>query len=88
MEIKGIYVEWVDAKQSSSGWRSFEDVEEFINEPCIVKQIGFIYRQTNDKLVLIDSIVGIEGDLDYGSVHVIPAPWIVKIVELPISIEI
>lgn len=51
-----VYVEWVDIIATDGGWRTEEDLEDWIqNEPCTVYQTGFLYKETRDYIVIIDS---------------------------------
>jgi len=51
-----VYVEWIDIIATDGGWRTEEELNEWIEtEPDTVKQVGFIYKETDQYIVLIDS---------------------------------
>lgn len=51
-----VYVEWIDIVATDGGWHSTDELEDWIqNEECVVRQVGFLYRQTDDYIVLVDS---------------------------------
>lgn len=53
---KIVYVEWVDIVSTDGGWHTTEELDVWIeSEPNIVHQIGFVYADTKDYLVLVDS---------------------------------
>ena len=53
-----VYVKWVDIIATDSGWHTKEEIEEWeISEPDTVTQTGFIYKETKDYVILIDSYI-------------------------------
>lgn len=75
-----VYVEWIDIVATDGGWHSAEELDEWIDtEPNVVHQIGFLYKETPEYVVLIDSYF--TGDLKGYAVK-IPKGCIVKIVRL------
>ena len=63
-----IYCEWKDAC-AYSGW----DSEENYNL-CLIKSVGFLVKETKEKIVLAVS----KSDGEFNAVMVIPKAWIVK----------
>ena len=50
------YVEWVDIVATDGGWRSLDELNDWIaNENSTVHQVGFLYAITEDYVVLVDS---------------------------------
>lgn len=51
-----VYVEWTDIVATDTGWRSREDLDSWIEgEEGLVHQTGFIYKETDTYIVLVDS---------------------------------
>jgi hypothetical protein len=77
--MKRVEVTWVDIR-SSDGWHSLNKLETFITEKVIVRQIGYLFEQDDDQIVLLDSYFD---DLSlYGGVHTIPKGCIQSIKDL------
>lgn len=75
-----VYVEWVDIIATDGGWHSVEELDEWIaTESDTVHQVGFLYKETKEYIVLIDSYF--TGDLKGYAVK-IPKGCIVKITRL------
>lgn len=73
-----VYVEWVDIASTDSGWHTTYEVDEWlVEEANVVHQVGFLYRENEHFLVLIDSYFD-ENIL--GTVTKIPKGCILKIV--------
>jgi len=57
-QLDRVYIEWIDIIATDSGWHSDEEIEEWLRtEGDTVKQMGFIYRQTDSHLILLDSYI-------------------------------
>jgi len=53
-----VYIKWVDIIATDSGWHTREELEEWeLNEPDTVTQVGFLYKETKDYVILIDSYI-------------------------------
>jgi hypothetical protein len=75
-----VIVKWRDIT-SQDGWHSANKLDNFIIEDDnLVVQIGFLYEEDEDKIVLLDSYFE-KKDL-YGGVHKIPRGCIVSIQKL------
>jgi hypothetical protein len=77
--VKIVEVIWIDIR-SDSGWRTLNQLETFITSKNPVRQVGYLYEQDDDQIVLLDSYFQ-EKDL-YGGVHTIPRGCIVEIKEI------
>lgn len=76
-QLDKVYIEWIDIIATDSGWHSDEEIEEWLRTECdTVKQVGFIYRQTNSHLILLDSYIN---DTFVGTAIKIPKCNIVKL---------
>lgn len=78
--LQKVYVEWIDIVATDGGWHSEADLEDWIqNEPCTVYQVGFLYKETPEYIVLVDSYF--TSDLKGYAVK-IPRGCIVRITKL------
>jgi hypothetical protein len=78
--MKRVEVKWVDIIHEG-GWHTQDQIDEFINErSMIVNQIGYLYEQDDDYLILLDSYF--EDKQQFGTIHVIPKGCIKQITEL------
>jgi hypothetical protein len=78
--MKRVEVKWVDIIHEG-GWHTQDQIDEFINErSMIVHQIGYLYEQDDDYLILLDSYF--EDKQQFGTIHVIPKGCIKQITEL------
>ena len=60
-QLKKVLVTWVDVIATDSGWHSSEELEEWIEtEPCVVSQIGFLYKNEKTYIVLVDSFFTVD----------------------------
>ena len=74
-----IYVEWVDIVATDSGWHTAEEIDEWLElEPNVVYQTGFLYKENEHYLVLIDSYFD---ENVIGTVTKIPKGCVIKIVK-------
>ncbi len=54
--FKQVSIKWIDIIQMDSGWHTSQEIEDWINnEPDTVIQSGFIYKETETHIILIDS---------------------------------
>ncbi len=49
-------ITWIDAFTLPKGWLSSEEVEERMETPESIETVGFFYCQTNDYILLTQSI--------------------------------
>lgn len=55
---KMVYVEWIDIVATDSGWHTEDELNEWIeSEPNKVHQTGFVFKETDEYIVLIDSFM-------------------------------
>lgn len=77
-EMKLIYLEWEDATSESS-WHSEHEVEQFVDSSNLVKQVGWIYKENKEFLVLAGRMIDwSNNDPGYGQLQKIPKTWIRK----------
>ena len=72
--MKPVEVIWTDIEYRG-GWNSQKKMDKFITEAKnrTVHQVGFLYEDDEEQIVLVDSIAGDE----FGTIHVIPR-WCIK----------
>jgi hypothetical protein len=77
-----VLVVWQDISQSDVNWRSVDDALEWADsDNSIVRQVGFQLDNTEDHIVITESIVN-DAEL-VGSVTKIPKPTVIEIIEIP-----
>ena len=89
-QYKLIYIEWCDASQTSNDWDSLDEIIRWADEESwIVKQTGFVLKETKEYLLLTSQICNISDDADckIGGAIKIPATWIIKRIDLTTSIN-
>jgi hypothetical protein len=74
--MKRVEVTWIDIR-SDDGWRTLNKLEKFITGNNRVKQLGYLYEESEEQIVLLDSYF--EDNELYGGVHTIPKGCIVEI---------
>ena len=75
-----VYVEWVDIIATDGGWHSVDELDQWLaTESDTVYQVGFLYKETKDYIVVIDSYFS--ADLKGYAVK-IPRGCIIKIEKL------
>jgi len=76
IHYKKVYIEWVDIIQMEAGWHSLEEIEEWDKiEPDTVRQSGFLYKETKDYIIIIDSYLT---ETHMGTATKIPKGTIIK----------
>lgn len=80
--MKKVEVIWRDITYKSTGWSHTNEVDDFIKDTNenTVYQLGYVYRETEDLLVLVDSFF--LDDKNYGTVHKIPKGCIISVTVL------
>lgn len=80
-KLKLVYIEWNDAFSSGS-WHNKTELNKFANDVCLIKQIGWLYKETKTHIVLISRISFYipddEKGTEYGQLQNIPKTWIKK----------
>lgn len=73
--MKIVEITWVDI-EFSGGWHDQDEADNFIteNKNRKITQIGYLYEEDENQLVLIDSFTGDA----YGTIHVFPKGCIEK----------
>ena len=82
---KLIYIEWADTVSSGSDWVEKENLNEWIdNTEWIIKQCGFVIKETSKYLLLAGYIKPEDDftDIQYGHLQKIPKTWIRKRIDL------
>jgi hypothetical protein len=76
-----VLVRWVDIT-TQSGWITQDEADDFVsnNEGDIVQQVGFLYEQDDNQIVLLNSFFS-EKDL-LGDLTKIPKGAILQIIKL------
>jgi hypothetical protein len=76
-----VLVRWVDIT-TQSGWITQDEADDFVsnNEGDIVQQVGFLYEQDDNQIVLLNSFFT-EKDL-LGDLTKIPKGAIIQIIKL------
>lgn len=80
--MKIVEVTWTDITYKDSGWHHLNDVDNFIrdDQENVVVQVGFVYREDEKMLYLVDSYF--RDDKTFGTIHKIPKGCIQEIKEL------
>ena len=64
---KILYVEWVDSHApSDASWHNEEEVEEWMKNEFIIKDVGFLLKETKDAVYLVG---GKHDDNDTYQIH-------------------
>lgn len=77
---KLIYIEWEDA-HGRSGWHSEKEMKDYSDgERAIVREIGWIHKETKDFIVLYGRVIWwhSDDDIQYGLLQKIPKTWVRK----------
>ena len=82
-----VYLEWEDAYSVSNEWQTEKEISGILNdESFIVKQTGFVLKETDEFIVLANQLNELSlSDNQYSGLHRIPAGCIRKRVSLTIS---
>ncbi len=77
--MKRVEVIWTDITYREGGWNHSTEVDNFIknNNNNTIHQLGYVYRETPEFLVIVDSYILDEND--FGTIHKIPKGCIVSI---------
>jgi len=80
--MKRVEVVWRDITYKDVGWIHRNDIEDFINDgkENIITQLGYIYRETDQLLILTDSYC--MDERTYGTIHKIPKGCIISVTEI------
>lgn len=74
--MKLVYIEWHDAQDLGQGWKTEEDISSRVQEEFIVKEVGWLYEET-EKYIVIASQKAWQDEL-FGHLTRIPKGWIRK----------
>jgi hypothetical protein len=77
--MKRVEIIWVDIV-SYEGWKDMDELDRFITNHNPVVQIGYLYEEDENQIVLLDSYFQ-EKDT-FGGIHIIPRGCILSITEL------
>jgi hypothetical protein len=77
--MKRVEIIWVDIV-SYDGWKDMDELDRFITNHNPVVQIGYLYEEDENQIVLLDSYFQ-EKDT-FGGIHIIPRGCILSITEL------
>lgn len=82
--MKRVEVIWRDITYKSAGWLHANDVDDFMNNKNenMVMQLGYIYKETDDLVVITDSYFLDDVTPIFGAIHKIPRGTIISITEL------
>lgn len=48
------YIEWIDAcSLKDSGWKGEQELDEFCEEKWLIKEVGFVIKETKDYVCLV-----------------------------------
>lgn len=85
MKYELIYIEWCDATQTAPDWELLEETIRWADEEYwVVKQIGFILKETKEYILLTSQICDISDNnkIKVGGAIKIPTTWIRKRIKL------
>lgn len=78
--MKKVLVTWKDIT-SDDGWHDADSIDKFVSdEENIALQIGFLYEEDENQIVLLDSYF-LNKDL-FGTIHKIPRGCVISVTEL------
>jgi hypothetical protein len=77
--MKRVEVTWIDIR-SEAGWLTQNQLDNFTTKKTPVKQLGYLYEQDEEQIVLLDSYF--EDKELYGGAHTIPKGVIIEIKEI------
>lgn len=77
--MKRVEVRWIDII-SSDGWHDQNKLDKFITQHNPVRQIGYLYEEDENQIVLLDSYF--EDKSTYGGIHTIPKGCIIEMKEI------
>lgn len=60
--MKLVLVKWVDAVTMGHGWRSQDEIAK--TQPTLCQSVGWVLKQTKQKLILVSTIEGDDCDGD------------------------
>lgn len=77
-ELKIVSLKWIDIAESSSNWRTLEELEEFITDTKskICHQVGLLFEEDENQIVLLNSYFP-DDDL-YGTATILPKGCIIE----------
>ena len=74
-----VYLEWCDASSYSENWLQIEDVLLWGEDDCIIRQSGFLIKETKEYILLAMCINPISKDnIKASGLFKIPKTWIKK----------
>ena len=57
-----VYVEWLDSLSlTRSGWKRYEDMQDFAESPFLIRDVGFLFTKTKDYITLVGGETKEEG---------------------------
>ena len=79
--MKKVEIIWRDIT-AISGWNSQAKIDKFVSDDKenLVVQIGYLYEEDENQIVLVDSCF--QGYGLYGTVHKIPRGCVIKVTDL------
>ena len=74
---EAVYIEWIDAMAHDDVWIDEEDAVKWAEgDEGLVKQVGWIIKETSDYILLASRLGEINRDTpDFGGVFKIPTKW-------------
>jgi len=73
------YIEWEDSYSVNTGWNDIEEIlEHFENEILIIKQVGYVIKETDEYIILCNQLNHTCDGNRYSGVHRVPKPLIKK----------
>lgn len=81
------YVEWRDAMAHVGSWVDQDEAISWMeSSEGLVKQVGFIVKETNEYILMCARIAEInDGQTSLGGLFKIPTKWIKRKVKIPTS---
>jgi len=81
--MKPYLIKWIDISHDP-GWHDQDEMDEYVTnkKENTVMQIGFLYDDSENEIIFVDSWIG-DGDvIQYGVIHKIPRGCIIEMKEL------
>lgn len=82
-----VYIEWEDAYSVPMDWKIEEELTGILSDECfIIKQAGFILKETDEYVVLANQLNELNlSDDQFSGLHRIPIGCLRKRIELIVS---
>ena len=78
--MKPVYIEWNDIRENTVGWIEHEAAETWALADWTVKQIGWVFQETEENIVLVNQVC--EAFDNVGNIVKIPKGCIIRMEDI------